>query len=459
MPLVENLNQDLDSVGGQITFSVQTTNAKVIILNIGQYLKRGTYNLTFSSTPTNISYMNLLNAKNTVTDPSTIVSISNNGFSFTAYDSFCKLALVSDSGRISISGTVTLQSGSLLSSSYSPSITIPTTTINRMFNIGQTRVASSIEYTFNYPSYNWTTGAYTVGYITNPNSFAQTNLDSLSYAGKSFYFDDVSDSLWSLGGAIYNAGINTGSYDLVLKKKSFLTDALTETTYSSYPEVTNPVNILFAVQGGNVYTFGCHRENTVSDVTSDYYGNFAYKWNSSNNTWSSIKAMKNSLSMSYDNCFIFTHNNKIYIQGPRYEAISGNAPKLVDYWFGYYDPNTDDYTTLFTHIDTTKTSYDSLGNMNVRQYTHDGSYLYDSDGKKYSISSYISTGRLPAPTYTPIYWVPTNTSQKYWISYDPSSLNQYVHYLSGSNYLIRQTQAEITPPAYALFTSSNPMAL
>ena len=207
------------------------------------------------------------------------------------------------------------------------------------------------------------------------------------------------------------------------------------------------MNILACAPGdGNVYTFGTHYLETSNVPTTHYFGNLAYKWNGSTDTWSAIAKMPGEASNSYDRTFTFSYQGKVYISGERKTAVDKGSESTFDYWFGYYDPATNAYTTIKNFKSATK-AFDTLGNMNGRTYTEDADYLYDKFGKKYSKAAYIATGFIPTPTYTPQYWAPTEVLS---VANTPGSATSYAHYLNNAQYyLIAQTQSQVSVPSYA----------
>ena len=207
------------------------------------------------------------------------------------------------------------------------------------------------------------------------------------------------------------------------------------------------MNILMSAPGdGNVYTFGTHYLETSNVPTTHYFGNLAYKWTGSTNTWSAIAKMPGEPSNSYDRTFVFSYQGKVYISGERKTAVDKGTESTFDYWFGYYNPATNTYTTIKNFKSATK-AFDTLGNMNGRTYTEDALYIYDKFDKKYSKADYIATGFLPAPVETPQYWAPTEVLS---VANTPGSATSYAHYTAGGQYyLISQTQSQVSVPSYA----------
>jgi len=229
-------------------------------------------------------------------------------------------------------------------------------------------------------------------------------------------------------------------------QKDMSTNAFAQTAKAAYPDALNTMNILMCAPGdGNVYTFGQHYLETSNVPTSHYYGNLAYKWNGSTNTWSPIAKMNGFPSVSADETFTFSYQGKCYISGTRYTAVDKGSRVLFDYWFGYYDPATNTYTTIKNYKTTgllEGASFTTLGNMNGRTYHEDADFLYDKFNNKYSKAAYIATGFLPAPVETPQYWAPTPVLN---VAKTPGSATQYAHYTENSNYyLVAQTQSQIS---------------
>jgi hypothetical protein len=452
----------LPALGGNLTFKApstsQATSQQIFILNVGMLVNAGIYNLAFSNgNPTNVDYINLLDGDGNVIDSSFLNPDFSVNFNFNPSKPWAKLVLVSDNRYISwpANSNAIVASGLSSNTNTTPTITIPTTPVPELTNVLTTRTVGSTDYTWTYPTYNVSTNAYYAGKIVNCSTFASQDLYANNYRGASFAFDYVNNKMYIVGGGVYNSSGGVQSHSQTMytsfKEKNMADNSFAETAKAAYPDSLNTMNILMAAPGdGNVYTFGQHYLETSNVPTSHYYGNLAYKWNGSTNTWSPIAKMNGFPSVSADETFIFSYQGKVYISGARYTAVDKGSRVLFDYWFGYYDPATNSYTTIknFKTVGLSEgPSFTTLGNMNGRTYHEDANYLYDKYGKKYSKADYIATGFLPAPVAKPQYWAPTLVLN---VANTPGNTTYYAHYLKdGSYYLAAQTQSQISVPSYA----------
>ena len=452
----------LPALGGTLTFKAPSTSAQVkqriFILNVGMLVNAGIYNLTFSgSAPTNVAYINILDGDGNVIDSSFPTPDFSTAFNFNPSKQWAKIVLVSDSDYVywPANSNAVVASGLSSNTNTTPNITIPTTPATQLTNTITTRNVGGTDYAWTYPTYNVSNNAYYAGKVVNCSTFASQDLYSNNYRGASFAHDYVNNKLYVIGGGVYNSngGVQAHSQTMYTTfiEKDMANNSFAQTSKAAYPDALNTMNILMCAPGdGNVYTFGQHYLETSNVPTSHYYGNLAYKWNGSTNTWSPIAKMNGFPSVSADETFTFSYQGKCYISGARYTAVDKGSRVLFDYWFGYYDPATNTYTTIKNYKTTgllEGASFTTLGNMNGRTYHEDADYIYDKFNNKYSKAAYIATGFLPAPVETPQYWAPTPVLN---VAKTPGSATQYAHYTENSNYyLVAQTQSQISVPSYA----------
>ena len=456
----------LPALGGNLTFKAPSTSStvtqQIFILNVGMLVSAGIYTLTFSGTaPSNVKYINLLDGDGNIIDSSFVDPDFSTNFNFNPSKAFAKIVLVSDNHYISwpANSNAVVSSGLISNTNRSPSPTLPTVATVELKDATTCRNIGGTDYVWSYSKYDVSTNTYYAGKIVNASSMAAVNLNSNNYTAASYAYDYVNNKMYTIGGGVYNSagGVQSHSQTMytTFEQTDMSTSSFTKTAKAAYPDAINTMNILMCAPGdGNVYTFGTHYQETSNVPTSHYFGNLAFKWNGTTNTWSPIAKMTGFPSVSADKTFIFSYQGKIYISGARYNAVDKGAEVLFDYFLGKYDPATDTYTTLKNFKNTNLSggqTFHTLGNMNGRSYTEDADYLYDIFGKKYSKSAYITAGPnqgfLPTATYSPQYWAPTPVIS---VAYNPGSATQYAHYTQNSNfYLVAETQTQVSVPSYA----------
>ena len=448
----------LPALGGNLTFKApsasEATKQRIFILNVGMLVNAGLYSLDFSNgAPTNVTYINLLDGDGNVIDASFVSPSFSTTWNFNPSKSWAKIVLVSDNQYINwpANSNAVVSSGLISNTNTTPTPTLPSTAAVQLTNALTCRNIGGTDYVWSYPTYDVSTDAYYAGKIVNATTMAAVDLYSNNYKGASFAFDYTNDKIYIVGGGQYNSAGGVQSHNQTMYttfiEKDMSTSAFTETAKSNYPDALNTMNILMAAPGdGNVYTFGTHYLETSNVPTTHYFGNLAYKWDGTTDTWSAISKMPGEPSNSYDRTFVFSYEGKVYISGERKTAVDKGTESTFDYWFGYYDPATNTYTTIKNFKSATK-AFDTLGHMNGRTYTEDALYLYDKFDRKYSKATYIATGFLPAPVETPQYWAPTEVLS---VANTPGSATSYAHYTdSGQYYLILQTQSQVSVPSYA----------
>jgi hypothetical protein len=371
----------LPALGGTLTFKAPSTSAQVkqriFILNVGMLVNAGIYNLTFSgSAPTNVAYINILDGDGNVIDESFELPSFATAFNFNPSKQWAKIVLVSDSDYVywPANSNAVVASGLSSNTNTTPNITIPTTPATQLTNTITTRNVGGTDYAWTYPTYNVSNNAYYAGKVVNCSTFASQDLYSNNYRGASFAHDYVNNKLYVIGGGVYNSngGVQAHSQTMYTTfiEKDMANNSFAQTSKAAYPDALNTMNILMCAPGdGNVYTFGQHYLETSNVPTSHYYGNLAYKWNGSTNTWSPIAKMNGFPSVSADETFTFSYQGKCYISGARYTAVDKGSRVLFDYWFGYYDPATNTYTTIKNYKTTgllEGASFTTLGNMKMQ---------------------------------------------------------------------------------------------
>lgn len=453
----------LPALGGNLTFkapsSSQQVNQRIFILNIGMLINAGIYTLTFTgANPTNVAYMNALDGDGNIIDQSFVNPNLSGVYNFNPSKPFAKLVFVSESDYIHwpANSNAVISSGLISNTNTTPAVVAPTTPVPQLTNVITSRTIANTDYVWTYPTYSVSDNAYYAGKLVNASTFAAVDLNTDNYKGASYAFDYVNNKMYIIGGGVYNSADGVQSHNQTMYKKFKVKDmtstSFTETTKADYPDALNTMNILMCAPGdGNVYTFGTHYLETSNVPTTHYYGNLAYKWDGTTNTWSPIAKMAGFPSVSADETFTFSYQGKVYISGARYTSVDKGSRVLFDYWFGFYDPATNTYTTIknFKTVGLAEgPAFTALGNMNGRTYQEDADYLYDKFGKKYSKADYIATGFLPAPVETPQYWGLTPVTN---IAHTPGSTVYYSHYNDNSNnwYLAAQTQAQVSVPSYA----------
>lgn len=448
----------LPALGGNLTFKAPSTsqiiNQQIFILNVGMLVNAGLYSLDFTNgAPTNVAYINLLDGDNAIVDSSFVSPNFSTTWNFNPSKPWAKMVFVSNSDYIHwpANSNAVISSGLISNTNLTPTPTVPTTPALSLTNTLTCRNIGGTDYVWSYPTYDVSTNAYYAGKIVNTTTMASVNLSDNNYTGSSYAFDYVNNKMYIVGGGVYNSSGGVQSHSQLMYKtfiqKDMSSSSFTETQKTDYPDSLNTMNILMCAPGdGNVYTFGAGYLETSNVPTSYYYGNLAYKWDGTTNTWSSIAKMAGFPSVMTNKTFIFSYQGKVYITGPRITAVDKGSETLFDYWFGYYDPATNSYTTIKNYKAATK-AFDQLGVMNGRTYSEDADYFYDKLGKKYSKAEYIATGFIPAPVYSPQYWAPKPVIS---VAYTPGSSTQYAQYTDGTNYyLIAETQAQISVPTYA----------
>jgi hypothetical protein len=452
----------LPALGGNLTFKAPSTstaiNQQVFVLNVGMLVNAGLYSLDFSNgAPTNVTYINLLDGDGAIIDSSFVNPSFSTTFNFNPSKAFAKIVLVSDNHYISwpANSNAVVSSGLISNTNSSPTPTLPTVAATNLTNALTCRNIGGTDYIWSYPTYNVANNAYYAGKIVNATTMQSQDLYSNNYRGASFAFDYTNNKMYIVGGGVYNSANGVQSHSQTMYttfiEKNMATSSFTQTAKAAYPDALNTMNILMAAPGdGNVYTFGQSYLETSNVPTSHYFGNLAYKWNGTTNTWSAIAKMPGFPSVSYNKIFTFSYQGRVYITGARQTAVDKGSEALFDYWFGYYNPATNTYTTIknFKTVGLSEgPAFDTMGNMNGRTYTEDADHLYDQHGRKYSKASYIATGFLPAPVYRPQYWAPTPVLA---VANTPGSATQYAHYLqNGQYYLVAQTQSQVSVPSYA----------
>lgn len=448
----------LPALGGNLTFKApsasQTTKQRIFILNVGMLVNAGLYSLDFSNgAPTNVTYINILDGDNNIIDSSFVNPVFTTTFNFNPSKPFAKIVLVSDNHYINwpANSNAVVSSGLISNTNTTPSPTVPTVAGVQLTNCVTSRNIGGTDYLWSYPTYNVANDAYYAGKIINASTMAAVDLYSNNYKGASFAFDYTNNKMYIVGGGVYNSAGGVQAHNQTMYttfiEKDMSTAAFTQTAKSNYPDALNTMNILLAAPGdGNVYTFGSHYLETSNVPTTHYFGNLAYKWTGATNTWTALPKMPGEASNSYDRTFVFSYEGKVYISGERKTAVDKGSESLFDYFFGFYDPATNTYTTIKNYKSATK-AFDTLGNMNGRTYVEDATHLYDQYGKKYSKATYIATGFLPAPSFSPQYWAPTPVLS---VASSPNSATQYAQYLDSSQYyFMAETQSQISVPAYA----------
>ena len=452
----------LPALGGNLTFKSPSTSAavnqRIFVLNVGMLVSPGLYSLDFSNgAPTNVTYINLLDGDGNIIDSSFVNPSFTTTFNFNPSKAFAKIVFVSDNHYITwpANSNAIVSSGLISNTNSTPTPTLPTVAATSLTNALTCRNIGGTDYIWSYPTYNVANNAYYAGKIVNTQTMASQDLYSNNYRGASFAFDYVNNKMYIVGGGVYNSANGVQSHSQTMYttfiQKDMSTNAFTQTAKAAYPDALNTMNILINAPGdGNVYTFGQAYLETSNVPTSYYYGNLAYKWNGSTNTWSAIAKMPGFPSVSYGKIFTFSFEGKVYITGARQTAVDKGSEALFDYWFGYYNPATNTYTTIknFKTVGLSEgPAFDTMGHMNGRTYTEDATHLYGPHGDKYSKADYIATGFLPAPVYNPQYWAPTPVIN---VAYTPGSATQYAHYFKDGQYwLVAQNQTQVSVPSYA----------
>ena len=457
----------LPALGGNLTFKAPSTSAavkqQIFILNVGMLVNAGIYTLTFTGTaPSNVKYINVLDGDGAIIDSSFVDPDFSINFNFNPSKQFAKIVLVSDNHYIHwpANSNAVIASGLISNTNLSPTPTLPTVAATELKDATTCRNIGGTDYVWSYSKYNVATNDYYAGKIVNASSMAAVDLNPNNYREASYAFDYVNNKLYTIGGGVYNSagGVQAHSQTMytTFQVRDMNNSSFLSAVKAAYPDSINTMNILMCAPGdGNVYTFGTHYQETSNVPTSHYFGNLAFKWEGSSNTWSPIAKMTGFPSVSADKTFIFSYQGKIYISGARYNAVDKGAEILFDYWLGEYNPATDTYTTLknFRNTNLSKgQTFHTLGTMQGRIYTEDATHLYDQFGKKYSKAAYLNSGPnqgfLPAASYAPQYWAPTPVIS---VAYNPGSATQYAHYTQNSNYyLIAETQTQISVPSYAV---------
>ena len=449
----------LPALGGNLTFKApsasQVTKQRIFILNVGMLVNAGLYSLDFTNgAPTNVDYINILDGDGAILDTSYANPSFATTWNFNPSKAFSKIVFVSDNHYINwpANSNAVVSSGLISNTANTPAgITIPTTPAPNLTNCVTSRNIGGTDYLWSYPTYNIATGAYYAGKIVNSTTMAAVDMYSNNHHGTSYTFDYTNNKIYILGGGSYNSvgGIQSHTQTMYTSfiEKDMTTSAFTQTAKSNYPDALNTMNVLMSAPGdGNVYTFGTHYLETSNVPTTHYFGNLAFKWTGATNTWSPIAKMPGEASNSYDRTFTFSYEGKVYISGARKTAVDKGSESTFDFWFGYYNPATNTYTTIKNYKSATK-AFDNLGDMLNRTYVEDATHLYDKHGRKYSKAQYIATGFIPAPSYIPQYWAPTPVLSN---SYTPGSATQYAQYLDSSNYyFLSQNQTQVSVPAYA----------